>query len=77
MTIQEYIVKLIHSNGGTFHGTLRLCEQVPASRESVMHVLRQRKVKRLVHATRPARRGRGHMTVYRLTSKGLKYVQSK
>jgi hypothetical protein len=76
MTIQENILSTLAARGGTYAGTDQISQELPANKVATIRAMRKCIKNNLVKVKRKGG-GAGNLTVYRLTSKGLKYVQSK
>jgi hypothetical protein len=82
--LQEAVLQVIGANGGTFAGTLRLTEEIPADPRELIRNLRRCQHDHLIKSIR-SHGGRGHKSVHRLTragrwvltQKGKQHVQSK
>jgi hypothetical protein len=82
--IPEFILKILDANGGSYSGTMRLANEIPASRLGVLYGLRRCQHDHLVKSIH-SHGGRGHKSVHRLTragrwiltQKGKEHVQSK
>jgi hypothetical protein len=89
--IRDFILKVLAENGGSYRGSLQLCEEVPASPQGVCQSLQSCRKRHLIKSIHShGGRGRGHKTTHRLTAKGRReaanyiltqkgkdYVQSK
>lgn len=73
MTIQDVILTVLEENGGGFSGTMRLAEIVPAADRSIQRTLQECRARRLIKSIR-THGGRGHKTLHRLTTAGVRYV---
>ena len=77
-SIHDSIIHLIDQNGGTFCGTQALYDAIPASPQGIRISLQRRNKYRLISAIHNrCRHGRGHKTIWKLTEKGKRYVESK
>jgi DNA-binding PadR family transcriptional regulator len=74
--LQEAVLQVIGANGGTYAGTLRLTEEIPADPRELIRNLRRCQHDHLI-TSRQSHGGRGHKSVHRLTQKGREHVQSK
>jgi len=71
-TIQNVILSVLDANGGSYYGTKRLAEIIPAHPKSVgvaLHACRKTGLVRSLHT----HGGRGHLALHRLTRQG-RYV---
>ena len=73
MTILQWILKVLQTNGGKMEGTKDLCQMVPASPASVCRTLNIARRKHLVISTR-VQGGRGNRSIHSLTAKGMEYA---
>jgi hypothetical protein len=76
--VHERIAMAIAANDGIFFGTTSLCEQIQANERWIYRSLHSAPRFGLIRKqNRKPCCGRGHKTIWVLTPKGRKYVQSK
>ena len=74
--IRKLIFKLLVQNGGSYKGTMRLAENIPATTQGVIRSLHRCQQEQLIKSIHP-HAGRGHQTIYILTKKGKQAACSK
>jgi len=73
--VRRLILRLLADNGGSYTGTEKLYQALPASREGIRDSLRQAHKYHMVKRVKCRTCGRGHKTTWILTQKGLSYVE--
>ena len=74
--VRRLILRLLAENGGSFEGTEALCQVVPAARGCFYRNLHMAHKYHMVRRSKSRSGGRGHKSVWILTRKGLRYVES-
>jgi hypothetical protein len=67
--VARIILRLIDASGGSYVGTLNLCQEIPATEDGVLRSLRRCRERRLIKSIH-SHGGRGHKAIHRLTAKG-------
>jgi hypothetical protein len=75
--VRRLILRLLADNGGSFTGTEQICQAIPAARQCVQRSLRLTHKYHMVQRVKCHTCGRGHKTIWKLTEKGKRYVESK
>jgi Fe2+ or Zn2+ uptake regulation protein len=74
--IGEAILQQLAQNGGSYSGTTRLVDQIPASPDGVYKALRHCRHTGLIRSLH-THGGRGNLALHKLTRKGRRHVQPK